>query len=115
MSYGIAPRWRGRGLASRAARLAGHWALRLPHVITVQLRIGQGHTASQHVAVNAGFVLAGTVTQVVTGTGETFEDLCYVLTRPGTGASGAASAAGSMMVAPRPIRPMNARTIMAIP
>jgi RimJ/RimL family protein N-acetyltransferase len=79
MIYGIAPRWRGRGLASRAVRPAARWALSLPGVITVELRIGKDHTASQHVAVNAGFAVAGTVTQFVPGTGETFEDLRYIL------------------------------------
>ena len=48
-------------------------------VTAVELRIGQDHTASQHVANNAGFAVAGTVTQFVPGTGETFEDLRYVL------------------------------------
>jgi len=79
MIYGIAPRWRGRGLASRAARLAARWALSLPGVTAVELRIGQDHPASHHVANNAGFAMAGTVTQSVPGTGETYEDLCYVL------------------------------------
>jgi RimJ/RimL family protein N-acetyltransferase len=79
MIYGIAPRWRGRGLASRAVRLAARWALSLPGVTTVELRVDQDHTASQHVAVNAGFAVAGTVTQFVPGTGETFEDLRYTL------------------------------------
>jgi RimJ/RimL family protein N-acetyltransferase len=79
MIYGIAPRWRRRGLASRAARLAARWAASLPGVTTVELRIGQDHEASQKVAANAGFVRAGTVTQFVPGTGETFEDLRYVL------------------------------------
>jgi len=79
MTYGIAPSWRGRGLASRAARLAAHWALTLPGVTTVELRIAQRHAVSQHVATNAGFVAAGTITQYVPGTGETFEDLRYIL------------------------------------
>jgi RimJ/RimL family protein N-acetyltransferase len=79
MIYGIAPRWRGRGLASRAVRLAARWALTLPGVTTVELRIDQDHTASQHVAANAGFAVAGTVTQFVPGTGQTFEDLRYIL------------------------------------
>lgn len=82
MIYGIAPRWRGRGLATRAVRLAAQWALSLPCVTTAELRIDQGMSASQHVAVNAGFTLAGTVTQFVPGTGETFEDLRYVLGQP---------------------------------
>jgi RimJ/RimL family protein N-acetyltransferase len=81
MIYGIAPRWRGRGLASRAVRLAARWALTLPGVTTVELRIGQDHTASQHVAANAGFAVAGTVRQFVPGTGQTFEDLRYILER----------------------------------
>src|SRR6266567_5791915 len=32
MIYGSAPRWRGRGMASRAVRLAALWALSLPGV-----------------------------------------------------------------------------------
>jgi RimJ/RimL family protein N-acetyltransferase len=79
--YGIAPRWRGRGLASRATRLAARWVLSQPGVTTVELRIGQHHTASQHVAENAGFTRAGTVTQYVPGTGQTFEDSRYILQR----------------------------------
>lgn len=81
MIYGIAPRWRGQGLASRAARLGAQWVASQPGVRSVEVRIDQDETASQHVAVNAGFVLAGTVSQFVPGTGETFEDLRYVLGR----------------------------------
>lgn len=79
MIYGIAPRWRGRGLASRAARIAARWTLSLPGVTAIELRIDQNHQASQHVAANAGFTMAGTITQFVPGTGETFEDLRYIL------------------------------------
>ena len=77
--------WRGRGLASRAVRLASHWAASQPGVRTVELRIDQDLIDSQHVAANAGFVVAGTVTQFVPCTGETFEDLRYVLQRPPPG------------------------------
>jgi RimJ/RimL family protein N-acetyltransferase len=35
---------------------------------------------SQRVATNAGFRQAGTVTQFVPGTGQTYEDLRFVLT-----------------------------------
>jgi hypothetical protein len=35
----------------------------------------------RHVAENAGFTVAGTVTQFVAGTGETYEDLRYILPR----------------------------------
>jgi RimJ/RimL family protein N-acetyltransferase len=79
LGYGIAPQWRGRGLASRAARIAAHWAASLPGVTIVELRIDQDHQASQHVAANAGFVPAGTISQFLPGTGKTFEDLRYVL------------------------------------
>ena len=79
MIYGIAPRWRGRGLASRAVLLAARWALSLAGVTVVELRIDQDNTASQHVAVNAGFIMAGTVTQFVPGRGKTAEDLRYIL------------------------------------
>jgi RimJ/RimL family protein N-acetyltransferase len=82
MIYGITPRWRGRGLASRAVRRGALWALSQPGVITVELRIDQDMRVCQHVAVNAGFVVAGTVSQIVPGTGETFEDLRYVLSQP---------------------------------
>jgi RimJ/RimL family protein N-acetyltransferase len=85
MSYGIAPCWRGRGLATRAARTATRWALSLLGVRTIEMRIGQHHTASQHVATKAGFVPAGTLTQYVPGTGEMFEDLRYIRQRsPGS-------------------------------
>jgi RimJ/RimL family protein N-acetyltransferase len=82
MIVGIAPRFRGRGLASRAVRLAGRWALGVPGVTAVELRIDEDMLACQHVAVNAGFARAGTVTQFVPGTGESFDDLRYVLERP---------------------------------
>jgi RimJ/RimL family protein N-acetyltransferase len=79
MIFGIAPRWRGRGLASRAVRLAVRWVLSLPSVTAVELRIDQDMVTCHHVAENAGFTVAGMVTQFVPGTGETFEDLRYVL------------------------------------
>lgn len=79
MIYGVAPRWRERGYASRAARIGGLWALTLPGVRTVELQIGRDADASHHVARNAGFRLAGTVSQFVPGTGETHEDLRFIL------------------------------------
>src|SRR5215472_11524097 len=81
MIFGIAPLWRGQGLASRAVRLAARWALSLPGVAAVELRIDQDMLISQRVAEDAGFAVAGTITQFVPGTGETFEDLRYILAR----------------------------------
>jgi RimJ/RimL family protein N-acetyltransferase len=89
MFYGTAPGWRGRGLASRATRLAAEWAARQPSVRTVEARIGEGDRASERVAANAGFVLAETLTHSDPGsdpgTGETVE-LRYIMGRP-TGTS----------------------------
>ena len=82
MIYVVAPRWRGRGLASRAVRLAARSVASQPGVSTVELWIGQDLIDSQHVAANAGFVAAGTVTQFIAGTRESFEDLRYVLEWP---------------------------------
>ena len=81
MTYGVAPKYRGQGLATRIVRLASPWALRDPSVITVELRIAADHFESQRVACKAGFRLSGTVTCTVNSTGETLEDLCYVFSR----------------------------------
>jgi RimJ/RimL family protein N-acetyltransferase len=81
MTYGVAPKYRGQGLATRIVRLASPWALRDPSVITVELRIAADHLESQRVACKAGFRLSGTVTCTVNSTGETFEDLRYVFSR----------------------------------
>jgi len=81
MSYGTAPDWRGRGLASRATRLAAQWVARQPSVRTVEVLIDKGQRASERVAVNAGFVLAETVTPSDPGTGETVQ-LRYIMDRP---------------------------------
>jgi RimJ/RimL family protein N-acetyltransferase len=79
MIFGIAPRWRRHGLASRAVRLAAQWAAGQPEISLFELRIDQDMIDCQHVAASARFVQAGTVIQFVPGTGETFEDLRYVL------------------------------------
>jgi RimJ/RimL family protein N-acetyltransferase len=82
MSYAVAPRCRGRGIASRAARLGASWALSHAHVVIVELRIDQDAIASQHVALHAGFIREGIVSQFVPATGETFNDLRYVSSNP---------------------------------
>jgi RimJ/RimL family protein N-acetyltransferase len=81
LSYGTAPDWRGRGLASRATRLAAQWVATQPGVRTVQVLIDQDQRASERVAVNAGFVLADTVTRADPGAGETVQ-LRYIMDRP---------------------------------
>ena len=78
---GRAPRWRGRGLASHAIRLAAQWVARQPGVHTVETLIDQGQSASERVAVNAGFVLADRMTRSDPVTGETVQ-LRYIMDRP---------------------------------
>jgi RimJ/RimL family protein N-acetyltransferase len=68
-------------MASRATRLAAEWVARQPSVHTVEARIDQAARASERVAVNAGFVLADTMTHSDPGTGETVE-MRYVMGRP---------------------------------
>jgi RimJ/RimL family protein N-acetyltransferase len=81
MSYGTAPAWRRRGLASRATRLAAQWVAQQPSVRTVETLVEEGQRASERVAVNAGFVLADTMTRSDPVTGETVQ-LRYILNRP---------------------------------
>jgi RimJ/RimL family protein N-acetyltransferase len=81
MSYGTAPDWRGRGLASRAARLAAQWVARQPAVRTVEVLLDQDQRASERVAVNAGFVLAETVPRSGPGAGGAVQ-LRYIMDRP---------------------------------
>ena len=81
MSYGTAPDWRGRGLASRATRLAAQWVARQPSVRTVEVLIDQGQRASERVAVNAGFVLAETMPRSDPDAGEAVQ-LRYIMDRP---------------------------------
>lgn len=81
LSYGTAPDWRGRALASRATRLAAQWVAEQPGVRTVEVLIDQGDRASERVAVNAGFDLTETVTRSDPGTGETVQ-LGYIMDGP---------------------------------
>jgi RimJ/RimL family protein N-acetyltransferase/ketosteroid isomerase-like protein len=82
LSYGVAPDRRGRGYATSAARLAADWLLRERHADLVELGIGPANTASQRAALAAGFTPAGTVQSPVAATGETYDDLRFVLRRP---------------------------------
>jgi RimJ/RimL family protein N-acetyltransferase len=81
MSYGTAPGWRGRGLASHATKLAAQWVARQPGVHCVETRIDQGQRASERVAVNAGFVLAETIPRSDPESGDTVE-MRYIMDRP---------------------------------
>ena len=52
--YGVAPPFRGRGIATRAARLVAVWALADAGFDRVELRIAADHEASRCVAERAG-------------------------------------------------------------
>ncbi len=77
--YGVAPDRRGRGYASRAARLAARWLLAEGLAGQVELRIGRDNIESQRVAAAAGFRPAGRVVSQVAATGERYDDLRFVM------------------------------------
>lgn len=78
--YGVAPPVRGRGIATRMARLASDWALGDGGFARVELRIGERHAASRRVAERAGFRFAERYETHVTGTGQTHIDTLYLRT-----------------------------------
>jgi len=80
ITYGTAPAWRGRGVASRATRLAAQWVAQQPSVHTVETLIDQDQRASERVAVKAGFVLAETTTRPDPDAGQTVQ-LRYIMDR----------------------------------
>jgi RimJ/RimL family protein N-acetyltransferase len=78
LSYGIAPPARGRGIATRAARLAAGWALTEGGFSRVELRIPESHAASRRVAEKAGFQLEERFVTFIKATGDTAIDLLCV-------------------------------------
>lgn len=79
---GIAPAWRGRGLATEATRLGATWLLETAQASEVELLIGSHHRESQRVATKAGFVSDGAVTSRVAATGVSYEDQRYLFPPP---------------------------------
>jgi len=75
---GVAPSWRGQGLATRALVLALGWLIRERGADVVELRAGRDSPACQRIAVKSGFSLAGTVSSAVEATGTAVEDLRYI-------------------------------------
>jgi RimJ/RimL family protein N-acetyltransferase len=57
--HGVAPCWRGQGLATRAVLLAVAWLIRERGAEVVELRVGRDSPACQRSAVKSGFPLAG--------------------------------------------------------
>ena len=82
ISYGIAPRWRGRGLASQAVRLGSRWITSQSGVHRVEAQISQDNRAGERVAVNAGFELAEAISPLP-DTGQVSDDFLYIMAQPG--------------------------------
>ena len=76
--HGVAPCWRGQGLATRAVLLAVGWLIRERGAEVVECRVGRDSPACQRIAAKSGFPLAGAVSSVVEATGTVVEDLRYI-------------------------------------
>ena len=77
---GVAPSWRGQGLATRAVLLAVGWLIRERGAEVVELRVGRDCPACQRIAVKSGFSLAGTVSSAIEATGTVVDDSRYITT-----------------------------------
>lgn len=77
LTYGMAPSARGRGIASRALRLATEWALTEGGFNRVELRIGEDHSVSRRVAEKAGFRFEERFETYVEGIGQIHADVLY--------------------------------------
>jgi RimJ/RimL family protein N-acetyltransferase len=87
ISYGIAPPYRGRGLAGRAVGLTAAWAftqLRLNRLEIVVTASDIHGLASRRVAEKAGFVYAGLRRSHIPATGCDYADPLYVRSAPVT-------------------------------
>ena len=80
---GVAPSWRGQGLATRAVLLAVGWLIRERGAEVVELRVGRDCPACQRIAVKSGFSLAGTVSSAIEATGTVVDDSRYITTEAG--------------------------------
>jgi RimJ/RimL family protein N-acetyltransferase/ketosteroid isomerase-like protein len=79
LAYGVAPDRRGRGHATRAARLAARWLLHDGPASLVELRIDPANTASQRVAAAAGFTRDPAIGSHVPAAGKPDDDLRFVM------------------------------------
>jgi RimJ/RimL family protein N-acetyltransferase len=75
--YIVSPEARGRGLAARALRLLGDWALRELELERLELRITAENTASIRVAERCGFVREGVLRSVHFKQGERADVAVY--------------------------------------
>jgi RimJ/RimL family protein N-acetyltransferase len=85
LAYGVAPRHRRRGLATRAVRLVATWAATQGALTRLEICVtarGAHGRASQRVAEQAGFVYAGLRHSHVPGTGSAYDDPLYIRAIP---------------------------------
>nr|WP_202553242.1 GNAT family N-acetyltransferase [Streptomyces sp. SID4936] len=61
VGYWVSPWARGRGIAAEATRMLAHWLLTNQHFQRMELRAATENTASQAVALKAGFHREGTL------------------------------------------------------
>jgi RimJ/RimL family protein N-acetyltransferase len=78
LTYGVAPGFRNRGVATAAAVLVSGWCLEDLAAGRVELRIAQNNLASQRVAAKAGFSREGIVRSRVAATAMDYDDLLFV-------------------------------------
>lgn len=77
ISYGVAPKWRGQGIATAATKAATEWALGAGGFERVEARIDQRHRESVRVIEKAGFRFIENFKTFVEGTGSTADDCLY--------------------------------------
>jgi RimJ/RimL family protein N-acetyltransferase len=78
LTYGVAPPFRRRGIATRAARVASDWLLRDGRYERVELWIAEGHPERSIIAERAGFRFMRRVETLGPDTDQTFVDVVFV-------------------------------------
>ena len=83
IAYGVAPEARGRGIATRALRLAcDHLFSERPALTRLELRISPSNVASRRVAERVGFAFRGIERRRSSALEGISEDAVYILGRP---------------------------------
>lgn len=81
VGYWLAPRARGRGLATLAVRLLARWAFEDPALQRLELMTLVGNDASGRVALRAGFRREGILRRYLAHRGATVDAVMYALVR----------------------------------
>jgi ribosomal-protein-alanine N-acetyltransferase len=81
ITYGVAPQWRRRSVATSAVKIATDWCLNKAGFNRVELRINAKNASSHQVAANAEFLRHGDVSSHVPATGCTYLDALYIKER----------------------------------